>query len=152
MARFVQVFSLGLTFLAFVPSAHADEAQREALALEVMILTGMSDVGNQAAAGLVSHIQPAFPTVPDALWLEITESVPSEEFLELAKPPFVKHFTQAELAAMVEFYTSPHGKAVLEKMPAVQYETMVIGNEWAQRKRTEILEKLKAAGYEPQGM
>lgn len=152
MTRFVQVFSLGLAFLAVLPSAHADEKQRGALAVQVMVLTGMSDVGQQAAEGLVSHLKPAFPTVPDALWLEITESVSSEEFLELAKPPFVKHFTQAELSAMVEFYTSPHGKSVLEKMPAVQYETMLIGNEWAQRKRTEILEKLQAGGYQPQGM
>jgi len=41
---------------------------------------------------------------------------------------------------------------VLEKMPAVQYETMMIGNEWAQRKRTAVIEKLQAAGHQPQGM
>lgn len=152
MARFLLVLSLGLAWPGLLPSAHAEEDEREALAVQVMVLTGMSDVGEQAAEGLIVHLKPMFPTVPDALWLEIGESVSSEEFLELVKPPFVKHFTEAELAAMVAFYTSPHGKAVLEKMPAVQYETMMIGNEWAQRKRTAVIEKLQAAGHQPQGM
>ena len=152
MARLVRI--LFLTGIAFglASAVHADEKRREALALEVMNLTGMSEIGAQAGASLLSQLKPVFPTVPDELWAEIAGSVSSDEIMQLSLAPFVKHFSEAELSAMIEFYTSAVGKAVLEKMPAVQYETMIIGNEWGQQKASEILEKLRSAGHEPQDM
>ena len=152
MTRLVQVLSLSLIALGLANAVHADEKRRETLALEVMNLTGMSEIGAEAGASLLSQLKPAFPTVPDELWAEIAGSVSSDEIVRLSLVPFVKHFSEAELSAMIEFYTSPIGKAVLKKMPQVQYETMIIGNEWGQRKATEILEKLRSAGHEPQGM
>ncbi len=71
--------------------------------------------------------------------------------MQLSVLPYVRHFSTEELVAMVELYKSPLGKALLEKMPAVQYETMLIGNDWGLRKHAEIVEKLKSAGHEPQG-
>ena len=109
-------------------------------------------IGAEAGASLLSQLKPAFPTVPDELWAQIAGSVSSDEIVRLSLVPFVQHFSEAELSAMIEFYTSPIGKAVLKKMPQVQYETMIIGNEWGQQKATEILEKLRSAGHEPQGM
>ena len=114
-----------------------------------MTLTGMPGIGAQAAASLLAQLKPAFPTVPDELWAEIAGTVSSDEIVRLSIPPYVKHFSEEELNGMLEFYKSPLGKAVLEKMPAVQYETMLIGNKWGQRKAEEIVEKLRSAGHEP---
>jgi hypothetical protein len=150
--RLAQVFCVLLVAFEFANPVLADEKQRQALAREVMTLTGMAEIGDQVSARLLTQLGPVFPTVPDELWVEIIQGISSEEIVQLSIPPYVKHFSEEELAAMVELYKSPLGKAILEKMPAVQYETMVVGNEWGQRKSTEIIEKLKSAGYEPQGM
>ena len=152
VARLVQILFLTLVALGLGSEVRAAEEGREALAREVMDLTGMSEIGAEASASLLAQLKPVFPTVPDELWAEIAGSVSSEEIVRLSVGPFVKHFSEEELSAMIAFYKSSIGKAVLKKMPEVQYETMVIGNEWGQRKATEILEKLKAAGHEPQGM
>lgn len=133
-------------------AVHGDEKRREALALEVMTVTGLPEIGAEVAAGLLSQLKPAFPTVPDELWVEVAGSVSADEIVQLSIPPYVKHFSEEELAALIEFYESPIGKSLLEKMPVVAHETMMIGNEWGQRKVTEIVEKLQAAGYTPVGM
>lgn len=142
---------VALTAIALAGTVHADEKRREALAIEVMNLTGMEDIGAQVAEGLLAQLRPAFPTVPETLWAEIAESVTSEEIVKLSIPPYVKHFSEEELAGLIEFYKTPLGQTLLEKMPAVQYETMMIGNEWGQRKAGEIVEKLRSAGHEPKG-
>ncbi len=151
MARSIQALFVILIAVGLAGGAHADEERREALALEVMALTGMRDIGAQAAATLLSQIKPAYPTVSDDLWGQIAGAVSSDEIVQLSVLPYVRHFSTEELVAMVELYKSPLGKALLEKMPAVQYETMMIGNDWGQRQRAEIVDKLKSAGHEPQG-
>ena len=45
MTRLVQVLSLSLIALGLANAVHADEKRRETLALEVMNLTGMSEIG-----------------------------------------------------------------------------------------------------------
>jgi hypothetical protein len=152
VARPVQALFFILIALGLAGGVYADEERREALALEVMTIVGMPDVGAQVAASLLSQIKPAYPTVSDELWAEIAGAVSPDEIVQLSIAPYVKHFSAEELAAMIEFYESSLGRAVLTKMPAVQYETMMIGNEWGQRKLAEIVEKLKAAGHEPEGM
>ena len=151
MARFAQALFVTLIALGLAGAAYADEKRREALALEAITLMAMPDTGAQAAAVLLAQIKPAFPTVPDELWAEIAGTVSSEEIVQLSIPPYVKFFSEEEISAMIEFYKSPVGKAMVEKMPLVQYETMMIGNEWRQRKAAEIVEKLRSAGHDPKG-
>ena len=129
--------------------ARADEKRREELALKVMELTGAADVGGQVAAGLLTQLRPMFPTVPEELWKELAEAFSSQEIIELSIPIYVKHFDEEELAALATFYESPLGTKVIQKMPVVMQESMLIGNEYRQRKATEIIDRLKAEGHEP---
>jgi hypothetical protein len=90
-----------------------------------------------------------FPTAPDELWVELAEGFSSEEIIKLSVPVYVKHFDEEELGALAEFYESPLGKKVIQKMPMVMQESLAVGNEYAQRKATEIIGRLKGEGYEP---
>lgn len=147
----LKALSLALIALTICSVANADEKRREELALEVMTLTGMPEIGSQVAAGLIAQLKPAFPDVPDELWVEVAGTVSADEIVRLSIPPYVKHFSEDELVALVEFYKSPLGRTLMQKMPLVAHETMIIGNEWGQRKAREIADKLRSAGHEPKG-
>ena len=57
---------------------------------------------------------------------------------------YLKHFTEIELIDMVAFYESETGQSILEKMPVVMQESMIIG----QNLVVENLPKLEALSQE----
>jgi hypothetical protein len=132
--------------------ARADVAAREKLARELMQLMGETDVGAHAAAGLLSQMREVFPTVPDETWAELASTFETKELVDLTVGIYVKHFDESELSALIEFYRSEIGRMLIERTPAVMDEIALTGNDWAQRKALEIVEKLQAAGHQPQGM
>jgi hypothetical protein len=89
--------------------------------------------------------------VPEEIWEELSLSVSAKELIDLALPIYVRNFSEEELAALVSFYKSPLGRTIIERMPIVMYESNTALGEWNQNKLRGIYEKLKAAGYEPQG-
>lgn len=152
MTRFIPIAVLALLLVAATAtSVFGDEKRKRELALEVMDLTGANDAGDGLANGLLSQIRPAYPTVPEEIWEELSLSVSAKELIDLALPIYVRNFSEEELAALVSFYKSPLGRTIIERMPIVMYESNTALGEWNQNKLREIYEKLKAAGYEPQG-
>ena len=45
---------------------------------------------------------------------------------------YVKHYTEEELKAMIEFYKSPVGQSIIAKQGAVMEEMMMIGAKWGE--------------------
>jgi len=84
------------------------------------------------------------------LFDETMDRMPSE-FLKLAVPLYRQHFNKDEVAAMLKFYTSPEGRSIIEKLPAVTQQGQKLGAMLGQKLAKEGIERsrkeLRSRGY-----
>jgi hypothetical protein len=59
-------------------------------------------------------------------------------------PVYQKHFTHEDMVAAMQFYSSPAGQSLLDKLPAVSEEAMQVGGDYGQSKMQEIEPKIEA--------
>jgi hypothetical protein len=129
----------------------ADDARKEALTREVLQLTGTSDFNAEIAASVLTQLRPAYPTVPEEVWSDLAAGFSQSEITQLSIPIYLSNFSEEELAELVGFYKSPIGRKVVERTPIIMEQSMLAYGEWNERKVLEVIETLKASGYEPQG-
>lgn len=149
----ILLLTLFVAMASSLPSL-AEEAKPSAedLARELIRITGSANVSQQMVEAMSAQLKPAFPTVPNELWEEFFAAFDSEEFVELSIPIFLKHYSRDDLAGLVEFYRTPLGQRVVKATPAIMQESFAVGSAWGQQKAAEIIEKLRAKGYEPVGV
>jgi hypothetical protein len=125
------------------------DARKRALALQVMEVTGVTSQGKQFAEGQLAPIRPYFPTVPAETWEEVGQAFDVDQIVELSIPIYMRNFDEKELEQLVAFYKSPLGEKVIERMPLVMQESMVVVENWRQQKLVQVVEQLRSKGYEP---
>jgi hypothetical protein len=95
----------------------------------------------------------SFPRVPAKVWEELRKEFEAEFNAEMIRdtyvPIFARHFSAAEVKALIKFYESPAGRKLLETMPRVKEEAYIVGYERGQKLGRRMQERLKARGYEP---
>ena len=116
---------------------------------ELMELTGAADYGDQLSENRMSQLRPAFPDVPEERWTKVAGSLDTSEVTERVVAVYDRHFELAELQAMIDFYSTPVGQDVLQKLPIVMRESMQAGQTWGQSKAQEIVQDLSEDGFEP---
>lgn len=57
---------------------------------------------------------------------ELVKNFPFQQMLDDMVPVYQRHFSKADVDAMISFYSSPHGQKFLHEMPAVMAESMQI--------------------------
>jgi len=136
---------------AETPAADAPQIpeEKEKAIRELMEITGAADYGDQLSQNLMSQLKPAFPEVPDSRWPEVAESLDTSEVTERVVAVYDRHFDLDELRAMIDFYSTPVGQDVLQKLPLVMQESMQAGQSWGQAKAQEIVRDLAEEGHEP---
>jgi hypothetical protein len=97
------------------------------------------------------------PDVPDEVWdLALKEAEAAfresiDTFLEQTIPIYDAYLTEAEVEALLEFYRTPEGRSVVQKLPLLTQETMGASHQWGlavgEEVRRRIVGRLKAAGY-----
>src|SRR5579863_7270958 len=122
--------------------ALADEASKSAKIEEMMRLTH-ADKTIQQFVEQIKTMQMAqigkmdIPSgeraAADEMQQKIMALVSDRLRWEKVKPAFVKlyadTYTEEEIGAIVEFYRSPAGKAMLEKMPQLMQRSMAVGQQ-----------------------
>ena len=109
----------------------------------------MSAAVTREMTNAVKQVRPDIP--PEALDVmeEVVNSVISEEmvakggFVDLIIPVYAKHFTNADLDAMIEFYGTPIGQKTVKVMPQITKEAMQIGQRWGQTLGPTIVERVR---------
>ena len=125
-----------------------ETSQTEALLQEVL-----PDVLQHQKA-MLSEV---LPDVPDEVWdlaLEEAEAAFRESidaFLEQTIPIYDAYLTEAEVEALLEFYHTPEGRSVVQKLPLISQEAMGASHQWGlavgEAVRRRIVGQLRAAGY-----
>jgi len=131
---------------------------------KLMQLTGTAQLASQMVSTLTAQIldgmKKSQPSVPDRA-LTIAREVLDTEFAKAFSGPqsmmpeiaaaYAKRFTQDDIRAMVAFYESPVGKKMIQVMPALVRDSMMIGQRWAQTEMPRITsllqERLRAEGF-----
>lgn len=88
--------------------------------------------------------------VPESTWIEIEKEFSQtslDDLVNMFAPIYQKHFTEADLRKLIEFYQSPIGRKLAEKTPLITQESMQVGQEWGKKLGEQFHEKLKAKGY-----
>jgi uncharacterized protein len=142
MKSIAVAFAAGV-FLFWPPApALADEASKNAKIEEMMRLTH-ADTTIQQFVDQIKTMQIAqlskmdMPSgereAADEMQQKVMALISDRLRWEKVKPAFVKlyadTYTEEEIASIVEFYKSPAGKAMLEKMPVLMQRSMAVGQQ-----------------------
>ncbi len=127
----------------------SDEISAETVAKveELLSITDSEELNIQVIESIVDQFRQINIDVPDGWWDRFLEKVDYEELNRLVIPIYAQHFTIEELDAIIAFYKTPAGQSVLEKMPLVLQDSMLIGQHWGMDIAQQILDDLAAEGY-----
>lgn len=131
---------------------------------KLMQLTGTAQLASQMVstinAQFIEGMKRSQPNIPDRALAIVHEVLDAELAKGFSGPQsmmsdvaavYAKHFTQDDVRAMVAFYESPVGRKMIQAMPAVVQESMMIGQRWAQTELPRITsvlqERLRAEGF-----
>lgn len=134
----ILILAVGVAALA------AEEVSREeTLARELLAVTGGGEMGLQMMEQMVQSLAAAQPELPQEFSDRFLEEVDPTELEELLVPIYVKHLTVAEMEATIEFYRTPAGQSILQKMPLVMEESVRLGQQWGMEVAQRVMEKLE---------
>ena len=141
--------AISLLFSVSIPASSSSDipSEKEQAIRKLMEMIGASDLGAQVSQQLFGQMRLDFPQVPESLWAELAESLDPADLAGLAIPIYDRHFTMEELQALIDFYTTPVGQKVVNKLPLVAQESNAIGQQWGETKALEILQRLAEQGY-----
>ena len=155
IAKKLTLGACGLLLLAATPALlqdgqDPDDAKRKKV-VKLLEVTGAADLGKQMMDQMLGAFEGSTPGVPEEFWNGFRSEVDTEELVELMVPIYARHLSEAELDALIAFYSSEHGRSIVRKMPQVVQESMLAGQEWGADLAREVLERLEASGYRLQG-
>ncbi len=161
MKRFAIRFLAAAIFAVCVfGTAQADEKREDIYRLIEM--TGTVKIADQVIATTMHQamnvMRVANPNIPESVLDEIEKEGLAEfnrslpGFIELVAIIFDVNFTHDEIKDLIEFYESPTGKKIIEKMPLVMQQSMAVGERWGEevgkRVAERIISKAREKGYE----
>ncbi|MGI4758677.1 MAG: DUF2059 domain-containing protein [Janthinobacterium lividum] len=133
--------TLALCFAAALPAAHADEASRRAKAEQMLVLTKTDSLMEGQLASLQTRVNElakqqsgAAPLNPEQTKLtseymkQVQDTTNEEVSWAKLRPMIIQSyadsFTEAELDAILVFYKTPAGQAIITKTPELANKTM----------------------------
>ena len=126
------------------PAAGEEGAPREEdLAREMLRVSGGSNLGMQVMQQLIESFKAAKPEVPEEFWDQFARELDPSELEDLVVPIYVEHLNAEQMSAAIEFYRTPEGKAILEKMPIIVHESMQVGQTWGMELGRRVAERIE---------
>ena len=116
-------------------------------AKQLLELMGSGKLGVQLMSSMTATFRKQMPAVPAEFWDEMDKEVHPEELVEILVPIYAKNYTDDEIMQLIEFYKTPLGKKVIEKMPLIAQDSYVVGQSWGKKISERVVAKLKEKGY-----
>lgn len=127
--------------------ARAGSGSRAEKAREVLRLSGAATVGLTLMDQLLGTYRRLAPDVPEQFWSELSAELDAATLEELLVPIYERHFDDADLQGMIDFFSSPLGRKVVGEQPAIQQESFEVGQEWGRQMGQRIAQRLREKGY-----
>ncbi|WP_316159101.1 MULTISPECIES: DUF2059 domain-containing protein [unclassified Bradyrhizobium] len=151
--RYVVVASAIWLTAATPPSARAQATSQESLAAAKELVSVMH-MNDQATALLPIVLKNLRPTIVqgraevalqyDALIPKFTQAFQGRvsEFSDAIAVVYARNFSADDLRTMAEFYRTPTGQRVLQKLPSVTQESSIAGQKFGQALGEEIRKQM----------
>jgi hypothetical protein len=111
------------------------------------IMDAMAKQARQMAREQVSknaqNLPPDVETRMDKMMDDMLKDFPIEEMLQAMIPVYQKHWTKADVDAMVAFYSTPTGQKILREMPATMAEAMQAMNPIMQKRMKAMMDRVQ---------
>jgi hypothetical protein len=101
----------------------------EQLATKLLELTGAATLGKQVLDGMALNMS-KMRGLPPGFMERLQANAKPEELGALLVPIYVRNFDRDTLVAAIEFYESPHGRAMVAHLPQATKESMEAGQQW----------------------
>jgi len=115
-----------------------------------MEASGSMGAFKSAITSMMGNFKSMNNVVPDEVWKDLeTEFLGTsiDDLVTMLAPVYEKHMTEADLNEVIKFYSTPAGKKLAEKTPAIMQESMTAGQAWGQAVAEKVMKKLKEKGY-----
>lgn len=106
-------------------------------------ITGAGEQGVQAMKMMIGNFKKSMPQVPEKFWTEFMKEVKPGDLVEMIIPIYEKHFTEADIKAIIAFYNTPVGKKFIMKQPVIQQESFKVGSAWGRKLGMRVAAKLQ---------
>ena len=107
----------------------------------LMELTGSANLGVQMFEQLIPALKKAAPNEPESFWDDLRTEFNPNDLQNLIIPIYQKHFTEADIQAINDFYQTPAGKKMVKVMPDIMQESFIIGQQWGQKIAQKVITK-----------
>ena len=153
MSNLLRPLAAGLVLILMsVAPAPAQSPDAVAAAKNLMEVMKAADNVKAMMPALMRALKPAIaqnrPEVErelDALAPYLLEEMNSrlDEILNQIAAIYARNFTVAELKELAAFYASPTGQKVVQRLPSVTQESMVVGQQWGQAVGAELQRRMR---------
>ncbi len=149
---FVATLAAASALLPAVARAQGAPSSRQALALELITLTRVSE---SIVAGIEANLaaqRMSAPQVPAEFWdLFLTRAKGGADSLaRLIAPVYVEAFTEQELRDLLAFYRTPLGQRLIERQPMILTRSSQIGQQWGAALGMAVAQELQARQRPPE--
>lgn len=125
---------------------NAQDLAKKTAVKKLLAASGSVNMGMQAANQIIESFKQSFPDVDSTIWIDFRKEIKDEDLESIVVPIYEKYYSLEELKFITDFFTSPIGKKMVEKSPAIMDESYKAGEEWGKKIAENIIEKLKAKG------
>lgn len=161
MRRWIGVLAICLAGAALAAPAAAQDSKIEK-AREIFRVMQAETIVDQMVEAAFRQVGPmmqqSHPELPPAALTIVREEIAASlrqgmpELVEQMAGVYEQVFTEAELDGMLDFYRSPVGQSLLDKMPQVMSRSMQFSQQWAigmfKGLPQRVEQRLRAEGYE----
>ena len=151
---------IALAVLATFSVSCAEEELTDAKRADIERLLQMTDalkIGRMFASTVMRQFERTLrqvrPDIPAELFGVVDEEVQKTiddsmlekgGFMEQVIPLYHRYFSHDDIKAMLAFYGTPAGQKTISVMPQMAQESMALGQQWAQRLRPVLEQRIKA--------
>ena len=112
------------------PNDGLDALTEEQLVRRVLEVTGAQALGKQVADSVLDTFAKS-PNIRPGFIERLKQNMKAEELVELLVPLYLQHYDKKTLVAILRFYATDAGRAVLATTPILTKEAMEVGKRWA---------------------
>lgn len=138
---------LFLVLAAAEPATPAVPPAKQADIRRLMTLTATAQLPAQITQQMTDSFKAAFPKAPDAVWNDLKKQLTPNELLGKIEEVYDRHFTHDEIKGLIAFYETPLGKKLLTELPAVNQDSLEVGQTWGRAMGEKYMKGLEAKGY-----
>jgi uncharacterized protein len=139
-ARLLLAALLLTSFSAF---AQGTPETKEQKVRRLLVLLKVGDVAKQMAGAMIDSFKGSMPEVPEEVWTAFMAKVKGEELIELLIPVYSRNIEEADVDALLTFYSSPAGQRFIGKQSLIMQESMAVGEQWGAKLGRQVEEELR---------